>query len=76
MSPSLSWEDDEFPKGADVFVGMAKRPATVHSRSITANGTKVYGVRYKADSTQRIYRRHHEDVDCYCEAHQMEGLMI
>ena len=77
MTPSFDWEDDEFPKGADVFVGHDRRPAIVHSRSITANGTKVYGIRYKSnDGTQRVYRRQHEDVDGYCEAHQMEGLMI
>lgn len=79
MTPQYEWDDNIFPKGVNVFVGREKRPGVVHSRSMTANGTFVYGVRFKVndgDSAQRARRRGYDDVDCYCEAHDMESLLF
>ncbi len=76
MSPSYDWEDDVFPKGVDVFVGKRRRRGIVHSRSLTANGAYVYGVRWKNASVENASRKFHEDVDCYCEARDMESMLF
>ncbi len=79
MTPQYEWDDPIFPKGADVFVGVRRRPGIVHSRSVSANGKVVYGIRLKIardDVVALARRRYHEDVDCYAEAHDMESLLI
>ena len=78
MTPQFEWDDDStFPRGVDVFVGASKLPGVVHSRSLTANGTYIYGVRLKGDAAERsVKRRGNQDVDCYCEASDMESLLI
>ena len=79
MTPQYEWDDDDtFPKGMDVFVGVNRREGIVHSRSKNTSGTYVYGVRWKGgDKNERMLRyRHPDTVDCYCEAHNMESLLF
>lgn len=73
--PEYEWEDGIFPKGVDVFVGTNKKAGVVHSRSKTANGAYVYGIRWKVQP-DRIGSRSPDSVDCYCEVCDMESLLF
>ena len=72
MTPEFTWDDDEFPKGTHVFVGARKKSGTVYSRSKTANGVYVYGVRWNEQSGV-VGRLSNDHVDCYCEASDMDS---
>ena len=75
---SYDWDDVLFPKGSDVFVGVQRRSGIVHSRSLTPSGMFIYGIRWKGgDKNERMLKyRRNDTVDCYCEASDMEGVLI
>ena len=75
--PEYSWEDDDapFPKGVDVLVGLGKMAGIVYSRSKTANGAYIYGIRWTVQH-DAIGRRAPDSVDCYCEAGDMESMLF